>query len=52
MERSEWLKKVRSMAEELYDHGAPAYWVKWGVDLDSMHREFIDKFLRQLSRAV
>jgi 2-polyprenyl-3-methyl-5-hydroxy-6-metoxy-1,4-benzoquinol methylase len=49
MERVEWLKKVRAMAEALYDHGAPAYWVKWGLSLDPMHREFIEKFLGRLS---
>lgn len=48
MERAEWLKKVRRMAESLYDHGAPAYWVDWGVDIDDMHREYIEKFLRRL----
>jgi 2-polyprenyl-3-methyl-5-hydroxy-6-metoxy-1,4-benzoquinol methylase len=49
VERAEWLKKVRSMAEALYDHGAPAYWIKWGLSLDPMHREFIEKFLGRLS---
>jgi 2-polyprenyl-3-methyl-5-hydroxy-6-metoxy-1,4-benzoquinol methylase len=49
VERAEWLKKVRSMAEALYDHGAPAYWVKWGLGPDPMHREFIEKFLGRLS---
>ena len=49
IERAEWSKKVRAMAEALYDHGAPAYWVKWGLSLDPMHREFIEKFLGRLS---
>jgi 2-polyprenyl-3-methyl-5-hydroxy-6-metoxy-1,4-benzoquinol methylase len=49
MERTEWLKKVRTMAEALYDHGAPAYWVEWGLGPDLMHREFIEKFLGRLS---
>jgi SAM-dependent methyltransferase len=49
MERAEWLKKMRTMAEALYDHGAPAYWVNWGLYPDAMHREFIEKFLGQLS---
>ncbi len=49
MERSEWLNKVRGMAEALYDHAAPAYWVKWGMGVDAMHREYIGKFLGRLS---
>jgi 2-polyprenyl-3-methyl-5-hydroxy-6-metoxy-1,4-benzoquinol methylase len=49
VERAEWLKKVRSMAEALYDHGAPAYWVKWGLSPYPMHREFIEKFLGRLA---
>ena len=45
MERAEWLKKVRTQAEKLYDHGAPAYWVIWGMSIDETHRQFIDKYL-------
>jgi 2-polyprenyl-3-methyl-5-hydroxy-6-metoxy-1,4-benzoquinol methylase len=48
MERSEWLKKVRSMAETLYDHGASSYWSKYGKEVEPLHRQFIDKFLGQL----
>jgi SAM-dependent methyltransferase len=48
MERAEWLKKIRIMAERLYDHGAPAYWVNWGLYPDPTHREFIEKFLSSL----
>jgi 2-polyprenyl-3-methyl-5-hydroxy-6-metoxy-1,4-benzoquinol methylase len=48
MNRTEWLKKVRGMAEMLYDHGAPAYWVKYGRDITPIHRKFLDKFLGQL----
>jgi 2-polyprenyl-3-methyl-5-hydroxy-6-metoxy-1,4-benzoquinol methylase len=48
MERAEWLKKVRSQAEALYDHGAPAYWVKFGIHPYPTHRQFIDKFLGRL----
>ena len=47
MERAKWLKKVRAQTEALYDHGAPAFWVKWGLSPDQMHREFIEKFLRR-----
>jgi len=48
MERAEWLKKVRAQAERLYDHGAPAYWAIWGLDIEETHRQFIEKFLGQL----
>ncbi len=48
MERSEWLKKVRTQAEKLYDHGAPTYWVNWGMEIDEAHRQFIAKFLGRL----
>ena len=48
MERAEWLKKWRGMAEALYDHGAPAYWVKYGMYPDPPHHQFIEKFLGRL----
>lgn len=48
MERTEWLKKVRTQAERLYDHGAPAYWVIWGRSIEKTHRQFIEKFLGKL----
>lgn len=48
MERAEWLKKVRSMAETLYDHAASSYWFKFGKEIEPMHRQFIEKFLRQV----
>jgi 2-polyprenyl-3-methyl-5-hydroxy-6-metoxy-1,4-benzoquinol methylase len=48
MDRAEWLKKVRIQAESLYDHGAPAYWVIWGISIDSTHQHFIDEFLSRL----
>jgi 2-polyprenyl-3-methyl-5-hydroxy-6-metoxy-1,4-benzoquinol methylase len=48
MERAEWLKKVRAQAEALYDHFAPAYWVKFGLYADAAHRQFIEKFLGRL----
>jgi 2-polyprenyl-3-methyl-5-hydroxy-6-metoxy-1,4-benzoquinol methylase len=48
MNRAEWLKKMRKMAEALYDHISPAYWVKYGQDLDASHREFSEKFLGRL----
>jgi SAM-dependent methyltransferase len=47
MDRSEWLKQMRIKAEALYDHGAPLYWVKWGMDDgdNQTHREYLQKFL-------
>jgi 2-polyprenyl-3-methyl-5-hydroxy-6-metoxy-1,4-benzoquinol methylase len=45
MNRSEWLKKMRSMAELLYDHGSPAYWVKYGKTIYPAHHQFIERFL-------
>jgi 2-polyprenyl-3-methyl-5-hydroxy-6-metoxy-1,4-benzoquinol methylase len=45
MQRAEWLKKVRSMAETLYDHGASSYWVKFGKEIEPTHRQFLEKFL-------
>jgi 2-polyprenyl-3-methyl-5-hydroxy-6-metoxy-1,4-benzoquinol methylase len=47
MDRIQWLKQMRRKAEALYDHGAPLYWVSWGMD-DSdneTHREILHKFL-------
>jgi 2-polyprenyl-3-methyl-5-hydroxy-6-metoxy-1,4-benzoquinol methylase len=45
MERAEWLKRMRDMAEALYDRFAHYYWVNWGVDVDEMHRAYLRKFL-------
>jgi 2-polyprenyl-3-methyl-5-hydroxy-6-metoxy-1,4-benzoquinol methylase len=48
MNRAEWLRKTRLMAETLYDHGSPAYWVKYGKRPYPTHQSFIDKFLSLL----
>jgi len=48
MERAEWLKKMRTQAEALYDHLAPAYWVSSGLYANTTHRQFIEKFLERL----
>lgn len=48
MERAEWLKKMRTQAETLYDHLGPAYWVTFGVQPDPVHHEFVAKFLQRL----
>lgn len=45
MERTEWLKEMRSKAEALYDHGAPLYWVTWGMDNPETHRAYLQKLL-------
>jgi 2-polyprenyl-3-methyl-5-hydroxy-6-metoxy-1,4-benzoquinol methylase len=52
MDRTEWLKEMRSKAEALYDHGAPRYWVTWGMDdSDSVtHREYLKQFLARVGR--
>jgi 2-polyprenyl-3-methyl-5-hydroxy-6-metoxy-1,4-benzoquinol methylase len=48
MERAEWLKKTRVMAEALYDHLAPAYGVKYGLFPEPTHRRFMEMFLARL----
>ena len=48
MERAEWLKKMRTQAEVLYDHLAPTYGVKFGKYANATHRQFIEKFLGRL----
>jgi 2-polyprenyl-3-methyl-5-hydroxy-6-metoxy-1,4-benzoquinol methylase len=45
MERTEWLKEMRTKAEALYDHGAPLYWVTWGMDNPETHRAYLQNFL-------
>ena len=51
MERAEWLKKMRSMAEALYDHFSPLYWVDWGVSIEETHQEFLQKFLELVGKS-
>lgn len=48
MDRAEWLQKWQDMAEKLYDHCAPATWVKFSENIDKTHRQFMEKFLGQL----
>jgi 2-polyprenyl-3-methyl-5-hydroxy-6-metoxy-1,4-benzoquinol methylase len=48
MERSEWLKEMRTKAEALYDHGAPLYWVNWGLDSPDTHLAYLKKFLEMM----
>jgi 2-polyprenyl-3-methyl-5-hydroxy-6-metoxy-1,4-benzoquinol methylase len=48
MERTEWLKKMRSMAESLYDFGSTLYWVKFGLEASETHRAYLQKFLERV----
>jgi SAM-dependent methyltransferase len=48
MERAEWLKQMRSMAEDLYDEISPAYWVSFGLYDNWQHLEFLKKFLARI----
>ena len=52
MERAEWLKRMRSMAETLYDRGAPQYWVTWGFSEDETHQRYLKKFLERVPAGV
>jgi SAM-dependent methyltransferase len=45
MERTEWLKQIRDMAEVLYDQFSPRYWVTFGLYPNETHLEFLQKFL-------
>ena len=49
MERAEWLKQRRDRAEALYDYFAPFYWVKFGLNANETHREYLQKFLGQVA---
>jgi 2-polyprenyl-3-methyl-5-hydroxy-6-metoxy-1,4-benzoquinol methylase len=49
MEREKWLKQVRENTEKLYDHFSPLYWVKFGLQPNETHKEYLQKFLRMLS---
>ena len=48
MERAEWLKQMREMAEALYDHFSPEYWVRFGLYENAAHREYLQKFLERV----
>ncbi|HEX9019116.1 MAG TPA: class I SAM-dependent methyltransferase [Anaerolineaceae bacterium] len=50
MERAAWLKRMREMAEGLYDRFSHYYWVKWGIDVDAIHREHLQKFLARVGQ--
>lgn len=48
MERAEWLKKMRSNAEALYDRFSPRYWVTWGLGEDETHQHYLQTFLKRV----
>src|SRR5512138_1924599 len=50
MERAEWLKHMRSLAEKLYDHFSPYYWNEWGFYDEEAHRKYMTKFLNLVGR--
>lgn len=45
IERTEWLKRMRLLTEELYDHLSPLYWVKFGLRADPVHNAYLQKLL-------
>jgi len=45
MERAEFLKQMRSMAEALYDHFSNYYWTVWPGKVDEFHHHYLQKFL-------
>ncbi len=49
MERSEWLKTVRTQLETIYDHLSPLFWVKFGLYDNATHLQFIEKLLSRMS---
>jgi len=52
MERGEWLKRMRSMAEALYDQCSPQYWVTFGLSEDDTHQKYLQKFLERVAPGV
>lgn len=49
MERSGWLKQMRSMAERLYDKISPQYWVTFGLHENETHLTYLQKFLERIA---
>jgi 2-polyprenyl-3-methyl-5-hydroxy-6-metoxy-1,4-benzoquinol methylase len=50
MERTEWLKCMRSNTEQLYDRFSARYWVTWGTLVEETHRSYLQKFLERVHR--
>ncbi len=48
MERTEWLKRMRSKSEALYDRISPQYWVSFGLEANETHRLFLQHFLSRV----
>ena len=48
MKRAKWLKQMRDKMEKLYDHFSPLYWVKFGLQPNETHREYLQKLLELL----
>lgn len=49
MERAEWLKQMRSMAEALYDRFSPQYWVTFGLYENETHKKYLQEFLKRVA---
>jgi 2-polyprenyl-3-methyl-5-hydroxy-6-metoxy-1,4-benzoquinol methylase len=49
MQRADWLKQMRSMAEALYDRVSPQYWVTFGLYENATHRAYLQKFLERVA---
>lgn len=48
MERTEWLKRMRSKTKALYDHFSPLYWVQFGLQPNETHQAYLQKFLEMV----
>lgn len=48
MERTEWLKQMREMAEAFYDRYAQLKSATTIEDIEETHREFLQKFLQRV----
>jgi SAM-dependent methyltransferase len=48
MERAEWLKRMQSNTEAIYDRFSPRYWVSWGLGEDETHQQYLRKFLKRV----
>jgi 2-polyprenyl-3-methyl-5-hydroxy-6-metoxy-1,4-benzoquinol methylase len=48
MDRSDFLRKMREMAESLYDSCSVDYWVMFGAEVDEDHRTYLHKFLERI----
>jgi ubiquinone/menaquinone biosynthesis C-methylase UbiE len=49
MNRSDWLRKMRRAAEDIYDLDAPEYGEKCDTYSNASHRAFIQKLLSLLA---